>query len=151
MYAVLVNGPIEGIRGFELKLELRDGCIGYMISYAFDQPTAIIYPPDGYNLVIPYPAVQPYDPSLGGMLLVTWSMMFVTGGGIYLGPSYPSSVQGQGPAIWTSPELPIIVCTYVVGADAIGPDNFARVATVLGEGVMATGARSLSGVKALFR
>ena len=91
-------------------------------------------------------------PSADDVVLATFQLMYLvdTPSGIVLGPSDPSSVGGEGPAIWSDNPFILVTCNYTSG-----PNEGGLVATLHGDGIVfpdivAAETQNWSGVRSLF-
>jgi len=140
-YVVLLNPMVEFVGGYELGISFSDpapfvlGVTGPNGWTNFGSLTNHIC---GYQ--IPLPVENP-----DGVVLVTMNMLHtaVDPVAISFGPSNPSSFGGEGPGIADGVNTDLLYLCPLTTPDGV-------VATVNGDGVVATESQSLSSVKALF-
>lgn len=148
MYLVLLNGPIDGIRGFEAGMKMNAGQFmpgTWVWENGFTQLGGTIY---NFQVLGPGGAVIPY--AEGGSLLGIYTTYYNgTPGTIELGPYSPPGIPCH-PVLVDITGTQMIPCDLVINSEDI-VECWGVVATVLLDGVIATEETTLSNVKALFQ
>jgi hypothetical protein len=146
-YIAIVSTTVSTVGGYEVGIDFTEDA--FILAVTGPNGWTNFGAPDNHicGFQTPVPSES------GNALLATMNILY-TGSGlneIFMGPSEPSSFNGEGPGIadGTNPDL-LYMCNYTSG-----PDFGGLVATLNGDGivypdVVATEAHSLSSVKALF-
>ena len=140
-YIVLLNSTVSSVGGYEVGITLSDATVFVL---AASGPNGWTNFGSNTNHLCGYMTALPCDAN-GNAVLGQLQMLY-TGAGtveISFGPASPSSFNNEGPGIaeGTNPDN-LILCPPAT------PDGI--VATINGEGVVATEQHTLTGVKALF-
>lgn len=154
-YIVLLTGP-----GSQLQ------SVGaYECSLAFSDPTVFLLSvtgPNGWtnvgssttNQVVGYSTPVPVE---GGAAVLAFISMLYSGADavdIFMGPSEPSSAAYAGPVIADGSNVEFLYTCFLTsgesGAGSVDDTTGGLVATLNGDGVVATESHSLSSIKALF-
>lgn len=143
-YVVVLASPVSTIGAYECGLTVSDPSV-FILNVSGPNGWTNFGAPLNHLCGYQNPVVADIDSDYAVLATIQMMQTVVGPADITMGPADPSSVGGAGPAITdgTNPEN-LITCVLTNG----GADNV--VATLNGDGIVATEPHSLSAVKALF-